>query len=89
VSTDIKTTRHNKLEMYKDFINDRLESIQRIKNLRCRRGATSELADQIVTEFRGGNRNIDRDDVRGVRNLLLEIDRSNFIISQLNWVIHA
>jgi len=75
--------------MYTDFINDRLESIQRIKNLRCRRGATSELADQIVTEFRGGNRNIDRDDVRGVRNLLLEIDRSNFIISQLNWVIHA
>lgn len=75
--------------MYKDFINDRLESIQRIKNLRCRCGATSELADQIVTEFRGGNRNIDRDDVRGVRNLLLEIDRSNFIISQLNWVIHA
>ena len=89
MSTDIKRNLHKKLEMYKDFINDRLESIQRIKNLRCRRGATSELADQIVTEFRGGNSNIDRDDVRGVRNLLLEIDRSNFIISQLNWVIHA
>jgi hypothetical protein len=75
--------------MYKDFINDRLESIQRIKSLHCRRGAASELADQIVTEYRGGNRNIDRDDVRGVRNLLLDIDRSNFIISQLNWVIHT
>ena len=87
--TDIKNTTLVKVEMYKDFINDRLESIQRIKNLRCRRGAASELADQIVSEFRGGNRNIDRDDVRGVRNLLLEIDRSNFIINQLNWVIHA
>lgn len=75
--------------MYTDFINDRLESIQKIRNLRCRRGAASELADQIVSEFRGGNRSLDRDDVRGVRNLLLDIDRDNFIINQLNWVIHA
>ena len=72
-----------------DFIDDRLESIQKIKNLRCRRGATSELADQIVTEFQSGNHDIDRDEVRRVRNMLLEIDRDNFIIGQLNWVIHA
>ena len=75
--------------MYKDFINDRLESIEKIKKLHCRRGAASELADQIVSEYKGGNRTIDRDDVRSVRNLLLEIDRDNFIINQLNWVIHA
>jgi len=72
-----------------DFIDDRLESIQKIKNLRCRRGATSELADQIITEFQSGNHDIDRDEVRRVRNMLLEIDRDNFIIGQLNWVIHA
>ena len=70
-------------------VYDRLESIRKIKNPRCLRGAASELADQIITEFRGGNHDIDRDDVRGVRNLLLEVDRSNFIINQLNWVIHA
>jgi hypothetical protein len=88
VPTDLKTGATSTIDM-DDFINDRLESIQKIKNVRCRRGAASELADQIVSEFQGGNRGIDRDEVRSVRRMLLEIDRDNFIIGQLNWVIHA
>jgi len=67
----------------------RLESIRKIKKPHCLRGAASELADQVVTEFISGNHDIDRDDVRDLRNLLLKVDRSNFIINQLNWVIHA
>ena len=84
MSTNIKKSDSTCLEMY-----DRLESIKKIKNLRCKRGAASELADQIVSAFRSGDRDLVRDDIRGVRNLLLEIDKSNFIINQLNWVIHS
>jgi len=74
---------------FSEYINERVESINKIKKPHWKKGAASELADTFISEWTSGHCSIDIDDARLVRNFMYEIDKNSFVLSSLNKIIHS
>ena len=72
-----------------DSVNDRLDSIRKIKQKKQKTGAINELSQDIIRRWQLGSGDNSVDIVRAVRDFVFEFDEKNHLLADLNTALHT
>jgi len=72
-----------------EFINERIASIKKIKLLKQKKAAVTELANKLIAAWQIGDPNITKCDACLIRAFVTEMDENHPLLSTLNSVVSS